>query len=395
MTSCFEFFRAGLLGLALVLGLAGCANLQPAPPVEPLLQDGLFMHPPVPAEADAAMALDDAMRAYLAGPLLRSAGSKGNARALVDALYAGRELRLEYDTSSTRTAAQAFAARAGNCLSLVLMTASFARELGLVVSYQSALLEEAYSRNGDLTLRSGHVNLVLGPRPPPGGGRWTSLGPDADSLQIDFLPADELRGLRSVVIEERTVLAMFMNNRAAEALARHQTTEAYAWVREALRRDPGFRPAINTLGVVYQRAGQLAAAAAAYEHLLGLDPRQVATLWNLAQVRQAQGRFEDAAHWDARRRAIEPMSPFQQLQQGEAAMALGAYAQARELFEREQRLTGESSELHFWLALAAWRLGEPARAQRELQQAIRSSPDAVQQARYVGKLAWLKAQGQY
>jgi hypothetical protein len=46
---------------------------------------------------------------------------------LFDALYGNGRLRLDYDSAMTRNATEAFAARSGNCLSLVLMTAAFAR----------------------------------------------------------------------------------------------------------------------------------------------------------------------------------------------------------------------------------------------------------------------------
>ena len=202
------------------------------------------------------------------------------------------------------------------------------------------------------------------------------------------------RSLRTLPISKSTVLAMFMNNRAAEALQRRQTADAYAWVREALRTDAGFWPAWNTLGVVYQQAGHLALAAAVFEQVLALDGRQVAAMWNLAQVLQAQGRGEEAARWTARRQALEPVAPFHDQQLGEAAMARGDYAEARDSFQREQRRTGESHDLHFWLAQAYFRLGDWGQARRELQQALASSPSAGLQARYAGKLAWLRAQGQ-
>ena len=405
------FNRSAWCGLAAVvlLLLASCASAPPPPPITPLLNDALFNHPPRPADADAAMALDAPMRAYLAGTLNRSVLSKGKARALTDSLYGqggsgshGSQigahglppLRLEYDASSTRTAAQAFAARAGNCLSLVLMTAAFAQELGLQVRFQSAQLDDAFSRNGDLMLHSGHVNLLLSPRASAAGWHSVGIGADPDRLQIDFLPPSELQGLRTQPIAENTVLAMFMNNRAAEALARRETALAYAWAREALQRDPAFWPAINTLGVVYQRAGHLSAAALAYEQLLGYQPDHVATLWNLAQVRSAQGRDDEAQRWTARRLALEPVPPFHYQQLGEAAMARGAWAQARDLFGRELRLTGPSHELHFWLAQAHYRLGELGSAAQQLQQAASTSASPGQQARYAGKLAWLRAQGQ-
>ena len=407
--------RAGP-GLLLIVSLAGCALVPPALDAKSLFDDSLFQHPARPAEADKAMALDASMRAYLHSALLNRHLPQGKARALFDALYgvpaptaeSRLSLRLDYAAGGTRNAAQAFAARSGNCLSLVLMTAAFAREMGLVISYQSAQLDDAFSRDGELTLRSGHVNLVLGPRPPAGDWRSIGIGPDPDRLQIDFLPPDELRGLRTVPVSEATVLAMYMNNRAAETLARAAgagaaqagapaadsgIAQAYAWVRESLRHDPGFGPALNTLGVVYQRAGHLSAAASVYEQLLAREPRSVAAMWNLAQVREAQGQPLVAAQLNARRRQLEPVPPFHYLALGEAALARGDLGQAGALFEREQRLTGESHSLHFQRARLSFMQGDRAAAQRELQLALHTSPGGEVQQRYAGKLAWLREQG--
>ena len=387
--------RRAVLALAvpLMLQFAGCAAPQ-ALAVAPLLDDALFDYPARPADADAAMALDAPMRAYLADQLAHGVLRKGKARALSDALYEGPGgLKLDYDSAITRTAAQAFAARSGNCLSLVLMTATLARELGLELTFQRAQLDGAFSRLGDITLRSDHVNLVLGPRSSVMAWQVMSVGPDPNRLQIDFLPSADLQGLRSVPIDEATVLAMFMNNRAAEALGRGEHNQAYAWAREALRRDARFLPALNTLGVVYQRAGHLGAAAQAYEALLAQDPQQVATMWNLAQVRQAQGRSDEARRWTERRLAIEPAAPFQSLQLAEGAIARGDFAAAQDLLQRERRITGDTHELHFALALLGHRQGQAGLAQREMQRAMDSSPSASLQARYAGKLAWLKAQG--
>ena len=135
-------------------------------------------------------------------------------QALIDALYVKDALHLAYDAEATRTAAEAFDARAGNCLSLVLMTAAFARHLELPVSYQQVLVDEEYTRAGDLYFASGHVNVMLGRHGPP------ARVDEAHWLVIDFLPQLQLRGQRTIEIAEDTVVAMFLNNRAAEALAR-------------------------------------------------------------------------------------------------------------------------------------------------------------------------------
>ena len=78
-------------------------------------------------------ALSAPMQAYMrsaqfAGHVRR----EGPARGLVSALYNKTDLKLEYEASMTRTAASTYAARRGNCLSLVIMTAaSSAASVGL------------------------------------------------------------------------------------------------------------------------------------------------------------------------------------------------------------------------------------------------------------------------
>ena len=123
-----------LLGLALALMLGACASVPPpgAPgPPPQLFQDSAFEPPLQPVDVSQVFALSPAMRHYLEVELRPQLRRMGPQRGLVDALYSSAQLRLEYDTGSTRTAAEAFDARAGNCLSLVLMTAALAKHLEL------------------------------------------------------------------------------------------------------------------------------------------------------------------------------------------------------------------------------------------------------------------------
>ena len=64
------------------------------------------------------------------------------------------------------------------------------------------------------------------------------------------------------MIEEKTILAMYMNNRAAESLAGGRIDDAYWFARAAVLQDPDFMTPYNTLGVVYQRHGNLGEAGA-------------------------------------------------------------------------------------------------------------------------------------
>jgi tetratricopeptide (TPR) repeat protein len=250
-----------------------------------LLHDEYYPRALAPPDRDAVFALSPAMRAY-ADTVLGSAERLRDPRVtLLDALYRQDQLRLHYDAGPTRNAAQAFQARAGNCLSLVIMTAAFARHLGVPVSYQSVQGDDIATRSGSLVLVSHHINLVLGRRRPQtllGGGQ-------NDDMTVDFLPGEQLRGQRTRPLDERTVLAMYFNNRAAEALAEGRPDEPYAWAREAVRQDPAFMPAYNTLAVIYLRDGHLALADAALQHVLVQAPLNTSALSNLALLLERQG----------------------------------------------------------------------------------------------------------
>jgi Flp pilus assembly protein TadD len=375
-----------IVALWMVWSLAGCAQVQPVPPmsVQALLHDGLFPKPAQTIDARDVFAVDDAMRDYAMNRLNRSMQRQSRAKSLVDALYARGELKLEYDSSNTRTASQAFAARAGNCLSLVVMTAALAKELDLQVEYQSAYVDETWSRSGSLLLRSGHINITL-------GGRLVdrSRGEDPRAWTIDFLPESELRGLRTRRLSEATVVAMFMNNRAAEALARDANDEAYWWAREGLLADPQFHGVINTLGVIYQRAGHFTAAEQTFQELLRLRPTHTQALHNLAALLEQQGRVAEARPLHARLAALEPEPPYHWFVQGQQALRRGDARTARDLFAREVARADYSSEFHFWLALAHYQLGETPAAQHHLTRAAALSTSRGERDLYAAKLAWL------
>ena len=377
---------AVVLAAALPVLLGACATPPPSTRPETLLRDDLFRTPSQPVVAADIFALSEPMKQYLRTEIASQVRMLGPQQGLFEALYNRAQLKLDYDSTFTRNAAEAFDARAGNCLSLVIMTAAFAREMGLQVRFQSAYLEEAWSRSANLLMRAGHVNVTLGPKLQD---RASSM---ARSLTIDFIPPHQLRTLRVVEVTEHSIIAMYMNNRAVEALVSDQLDDAYAWARASLLHSPDFVSAMNTLGIVYARQGAPQPAELVFTTALQRDPTNTRAMANLADLYARQGRVAEAATLRETLAKLEPDPPFYFHNQGLAAMQRGQFAAARDFFQREIARGGYSSEVIFWLGMAYYRLGDADNATKYLNQALDGSGRSERDS-YSSKLGWLKSRG--
>lgn len=377
-----------------VLCLVACAPLPPAPDeeVNALLHDSWVPAPLEPAGVDEVLRISPAMVRYLDEDLAPLIARHGAIEALRRALFRRDLLQLQYDASHTLNAAQAFEARAGNCLSLVLMSAAIARHLGLPLTFQQVEDASSWSQQGGLLVRSGHVNLLLGPRSSDTvrqTGRVIST--HSGAVVVDFLPSPDGVQRPARPISEATVRAMYMNNRAAEALVGGQPAEAYRWVRAALHHDPLLPAAHNTLALVYQHAGRPDDAHQVFAQMLQRWPQHTHALANWAGLLQQQGRYEQAAALRQRLAAVEEEAPFFALNQAQSALARGDLSTAQHWLERQLR-QGEDAETLFWLAQLRWRQGQLSATRQALEQAQQQATTAQRRALYAAKLAWLNAQ---
>jgi tetratricopeptide (TPR) repeat protein len=368
--------------------LAACAAPLPhdASPVR-YLHDERFGPPSEPVLASEVFALSAPMRAFLAnGEFSSPLNHRGPQDLLFEALYRKGQLKLDYDATTTRNAAETFDLRAGNCLSLVIMTAAFARELGLQVHFHEAWLDPTWSHSGDFLLAIGHVNISLGPR----SFDFVS-GRLRQQLLIDFLPPEALDGLKSKEISEETILAMYLNNKAVEALVANRLDDAYAYARESVRQTPTFPGAFNTLGVIYLRHGDAPQATEVFRHVLEHDPGNTGALSNLADSLDREGRSAAAAEVRAGLARLNPDPPYHDFQLGQEAMRQRNYHAAQDYFAREVARDDSNHEFHFWLALADLGLGNPELARKQLQQAMETSASPRERNLYAAKLARLEA----
>ena len=372
--------------LAAAFLVAGCAALSPPAEKETvLIHDSLFAPPARPVRAADVFAMSDEMRRYLHETVGSEVEAKGRERALYDALYARNQLRLEYDAEMTRNAAEAFAVRSGNCLSLAIMTASFAKELGLTVRFNRVFSDESWTRAGDLLFASGHVNVTLGRKNPDP----RVLFQEKHVLTIDFINSE--RKPFAYEVGEQTITAMYMNNRAAELLSRGKLDDAYWHAREAIFIDPKFTGSLNTLGVIYRRHGNDPEAERVFRYALAREPANAHAMANLVTVLQDMGRKAEADALAAKLAALEPNPPFHFFNLGMDAIRAGDFARARDYFKREIARDSYNHEFHFWLAMAYYGLGDAKQAREHLQTALENSNTRSEHDLYAAKLDRLRA----
>ncbi|MGH8235176.1 MAG: tetratricopeptide repeat protein [Rhodanobacteraceae bacterium] len=367
--------------------LAGCVDVPTArtSDVTPLFRDALFIPPAEPVDSRAIFAVDASMRRFLAEEIIPQTRRMDPRRALLDAL-AGK-LKIDYDSEMTRTASQTFAAREGNCLSLVIMAAALARQLGIQVTYQAVYDFDTWSRNAGFAILSQHVDLVLGPRAPS-----ERLFPgEATPMIVDFLPSRQMADAVSRPIPEQTVVAMYMNNRAAEVMVSGDIDRAYWFARAALKADPGFANAANTLGVVYLERHHLALAERAMRYALQREPDNIPALSNLAGMLAMEGRRAEAQVLERRLAQVQRHPPFYFYERGMKAMQEGQFKEAARLFEKSLSHRPYGVRSHFELAIAASHLGDMRRARRELELAEKNSTTPESRAIYAAKLRHLKS----
>jgi len=269
------------------------------------------------------------------------------------------------------------------------MTAAFAKALDLTVTFQKAVIEDEIGRDGDIFMSVGHVNVTLARRKTEEMGYGHNAGKrrvEVDRMTIDFLPPDELRSMKTRTIDEPTIVAMYLNNRAVEALARGRVDDAYWWAREAIRQAPDYVSPYNTLGVVYARHRDADEAERTLRYVLERDPGNTLAMSNLVNVLAETGRDDESRRFAATLSRVDPEPAFSHFIRGMAAMRAGDYRTAKEAFAKEVARAPNYHEFQFWLAAAEAGLGEIDDARAHMQLAIKHSTSRREHEIYAAKL---------
>jgi len=268
-----------------------------------------------PIAGDEVLAVSPEMRDFLDRAVHRRASAQVRLQELVDGITDDASFGFEFE-DRTRSAAETFGLRRGNCLSFSNLIVALARELGLEASFQEVEVPPDWTLDNEVFVLNRHVNVRVG------------LGPLGERV-VDLAVDDFASRAATRVISDARARAHFFNNVGVARMQAGDTGEALACFRTALAEgDRGFSPAWTNLGTLYLRADLFAAAEAAYRQALAADDGDTVAMSNLARLHELQGDMEQAAAFRRRVARHRNQNPYYRYQLARRAFAAMDYEAA-------------------------------------------------------------------
>jgi Tfp pilus assembly protein PilF len=361
--------------------LLAAAALAPAAAAEPAAPDAAGRAAAgLPASPFAA---DDAIRAAGERISRLPGGVRDKADAVLDFIFdAERGLGFEYRGYPTRTAAEAFAARNGNCLSLVNLYLALARSAGLDAFPVEVEDFQSFSRRGGAVVRATHVV----------GGLWVN----GVVYTVDFLPDKPKTYRRIDRISDHRHAALVYNALATEAMLTGEAHRADDLFLAALALEPDNAEAWNNYAVLAKRGGDRATARARLERSLAADAGFLPALNNLAALERAAGHPAAAEALEATALAQKAQSPYFLTERALREARAGRLDDAEALLLRARRIDRDIPEIYLALGRLDLARGNEDRAAAHFAEARKRSQPLSDQYRNkldtkIGKLTQLAA----
>ena len=342
--------------LGLIALVAACSSIRPRQPDIPALAG----HAAAEIPDVELLSLTPEMRAFAKRYAKSGPGSSGDGWKLAYAALDPYLLDFEYDPRVTLTAAEAFQARRGNCLTFSGLFIALARDAGLDAWYQEVTVQPEWSAVNETLLVSKHVNAVVAQR----GSRYV-----IDVSRRQRTPLEKTRRLG-----DDEALAQYYNNLGADALLENDLALAYGYFHKALQARPGLSYVWSNLGVVLRRNGQNADATFAYQAALEQDPDNSVALNNLHILYTEQGKLDAAAVLQRTVERNRRNNPYYLLHLAEVAGEEQRWADAIDLLNRAIQLEAREYRFHYALAQAQYHAGNTEVARSSLNRARELAP---------------------
>lgn len=331
-------------------------------------------------------ALDDDMQKLVEEKLKNERDNRRKAKKLLKHFFNPEQVGLAYRAGANVVASQAYQNNEANCLSLTIMAYSLAKASNLDVVFQSVKVPEYWVRNGRVNMLTGHVNLKIVDKKSP----TKLVFIDRGILEIDFDPYVVKKTFPKKVIGKNTVIAMFYNNKGANAMIKGDYTSAYAYLKAATQVDPTFSSAWGNLGILYRFNGYEKQAVDTYQYAISLNRNNLTAMSNLSMLLHINGQYENAKELDTFIMRQRANNPYYYALLADEKFYIGDYRQAIQHYRKAIKLNKNIHEFYFGLAKIYYMLDETEKAQSYLKKAIAKNRSRQLDEQYIAKLDILR-----
>jgi len=341
----------------------------------------------IPETEDEIFYLPEETQAAINDIMLRNKTTQERTKAILALIFTGFDgKRIIYRNTATYTAAETLNNARANCLSLSILAYSLAKRAAMQVNFQDVKIPEYWVSDDNQSWLNGHVNVrILHSRLNNAVSGYELLGED---IVVDFEPSVKQR-FDTENIDKKRIIAMFYNNKAAEAISSGNESRAYVYYKAAIKSDPSFAVSWSNLGILYRKNELLGLAELAYKKSLQLNPKSLNAMANLVVLYRYTGREREAIILQEKVDAARRTNPYYFVMLGNEAFNQSKLHEALKYFEKSLRLDRKNHEAYFGLAKSHAALRQIDKAEYYLRQAKRVSPFSEDQERYSRKLELL------
>lgn len=302
-------------------------------------------------------------------------GDYSRLRQLLHLIIDDGNFNLVYD-DKTRTAAETFRDRRGNCLSFTNMFIAMARYLELNAEFQEVEIPPDWSMDGQSFVLSRHINVYL------------EAAPGIHQV-VDFNIDDFKSSYDMERVSDQRAGAHYYNNMGVEQMLAGNNNEALGYFAHAIESDPGFAPVWINLGILYRRAGFPVYAEASYLQAIRIDSKNMVAMSNLANLYERQGDYSLAEGYRKRVDRHRMRNPYYRYKLAREAYDAAHYEDAIDHMKVAVRQQKNVDGFYFLLGLSYFKMGDEVAGQRWLGKAMETVEKGSLKRAYHHKLELL------
>ncbi|MFT6032922.1 MAG: tetratricopeptide (TPR) repeat protein [Arenicella sp.] len=295
------------------------------------------------------------------------------------ATYIGLILDQFNFSDKTLTTEQSLASKSGNCLSLTVLTTAFAELAGVDVSYQLLDQNPIYTIENNLLVTSDHLRAVLRSEPTQVGG-YSSVS----RVRIDYYQTDGLSYVDNVSSNHQQ--SLFYSNLAVEKLSSNDIDAAYAYAAEALKVYSHNSSALNTMGILHRKRGDLAKAEEIYLHGAKYFDKGPTFIRNYIALLESQFRQVDLDQLVKSGSIYGGDHPWQWVRAGMKSFDDRDYGKAISFYQHALQLAPDLHQIFLLAGDASYANGNLAQSQDYLLQALSLANETSDRRNYKRKL---------